>query len=148
MCEALKEIAAKRDDVMIVYPVHPNPNVQKTVYSVLSGAKNIFLTPPMAYKPFAFLMGKAHFILTDSGGIQEAAPSLNKPVLVMREKTERTEGVEIGSSKLVGTSKEKIVEAVFELLDNPKTYDSMIGKINPFGDGHAAERIAEILDRS
>ena len=147
ICEALKEIAAKRDDVAIVYPVHPNPSVQKTAYSVLSGAKNVFLTPPMAYKPFAFLMNRAYFILTDSGGIQESAPSLNKPVLVMREKTERMEGVEIGVSKLVGTNKEKIVSAALELLDNQKLYTSMTGKKNPYGDGHAAERIAEILER-
>ncbi len=146
ICEALKEIATKRDDVMIVYAVHPNPNVQKTVRAVLSDTKNIFLTPPIAYMPFSFLMGKAHFILTDSGGIQESAPFLNKPVLVMREKTERNEGVKIGTSKLVGTSKKKIVATAFKLLDNQKAYTAMTGKGNPYGDGTASKKIAKILN--
>ena len=145
ICEALKEIATKRNDVMIVYAVHPNPNVQKTVRAVLSNTKNVFLTPPIAYMPFSLLMDKAYFILTDSGGIQEAAPSLNKPVLVMREKTERNEGVNIGASKLVGTNKEKIVAAALELLDNQEAYASMTGKRNPYGDGTASKKIVEVL---
>lgn len=145
ICGALKEIAVKRDDVVIVYPVHPNPNVQKIAHAVLGATKNVFLTIPIEYELFAYLMSRAHFILTDSGGIQESAPSLNKPVLVMREKTERGEGVEIGVSKLVGTNKEKIVSTVLELLDNPKTYLSMTGKKNPYGDGTASLKIVEVI---
>lgn len=145
ICEALKEIAEKRNDVVIVYPVHPNPNVQKVARAVLSGVTNVFLTQPMAYEPFAYLMGKARFILTDSGGIQEAAPSLNKPVLVMREKTERQEGVELGVCKLVGTDRAKIVAAALELLNDPKVFASMTDKKNPYGDGTAAVKIVEVL---
>ena len=143
--EALKEIASKRKDVLIVFPVHPNPNVQSLAHSMLTGQENIVLTTPVAYEPFAFLMNKSYMILTDSGGIQEAAPSLGKPVLVMREKTERGEGVEAGVSRLVGTNKERIVKAVFELLDNPASYASMTGKKNPYGDGKAAEKIVEVI---
>lgn len=145
ICAALKEIAEKRGDVAIVWPVHPNPNVNRVVRAVLANQKNIFLTPPISYEPFVYLMSRAHFILTDSGGIQEAAPSLNKPVLVMRNKTERGEGVDVGASRLVGTDKEKIVSVAFELLDNPQVYASMTQKKNPYGDGHAAEKIARLF---
>ncbi|TSA44775.1 UDP-N-acetylglucosamine 2-epimerase (non-hydrolyzing) [bacterium] len=146
ICGALKEIASKKEDTMFVYPVHPNPNVQRTVHSILDGTRNVFLTPAMDYETFAFLMNKSYLILTDSGGIQESAPSLGKPVLVMREKTERMEGVEAGVSKLVGTDKEKIVRATLELLDNPGVYVSMTGKKNPYGDGTASEKIASALE--
>ena len=145
ICEALKEIAEKRNDVAIVYPMHPNPNVHGVAHAVLANQKNVFLTPPIAYEPFAYLMNQSYFILTDSGGIQEAAPSLNKPVLVMREKTERGEGVKIGASKLVGADKGKIVSAALELLDNPKVYASMTGKKNPYGDGSAAKKIVGVI---
>ena len=138
---ALKEIADRRDDVVLVYPVHPNPNVHQVAYSILSNQDNVFLTSPIAYELFIFLMSRAYLILTDSGGIQEAAPSLNKPVLVMREKTERVEGIDIGASKLVGTDKDMIVDSALELLDNSEAYNSMIGKTNPYGDGKAAEKI-------
>lgn len=144
ICAALKALAV-RNDVLMVYPVHPNPNVQKTVYGALRGIPNIILTPPLAYEPFTFLMSHAYLILTDSGGIQESAPSLGKPVLVMREKTERNEGIEAGVAKLVGTSKEGIVTAAQELLDDPKKYAAMTRKPNPYGDGTAAEKIAAII---
>ena len=147
ICRALKEIATQRGDVVIIYPVHPNPNVQKIAYSILSDEENIFLTQPIAYEPFAFLMNKSYIILTDSGGIQEAAPSLNKPVLVMREKTERQEGVEVGVSKLVGTDKDMIIQSALELLDNQKAYKSMTGKKNPYGDGTASVRISKVIEK-
>jgi UDP-N-acetylglucosamine 2-epimerase (non-hydrolysing) len=142
---AIKEIAERRRDVLLVYPVHLNPNVRELARSILQGHPNILLIEPVEYEPFIFLMKSAHFILTDSGGIQEEAPSLNKPVLVMREKTERMEGVEIGASKLVGTDEKKIIAATLELLDDPKAYASMTGKKNPYGDGNASVRIAEAL---
>ncbi len=146
ICKALREIAEKRDDVEIVYPVHPNPNVQRTVRAILGNVKNVSLVSPVAYVPFTFLMSKVHLILTDSGGIQEEAPSLNKPVLVMREKTERNEGVELGVSKLVGTDKEKIVAATLELLDNSEAYAAMTNKKNPYGDGTASAKIAKAIE--
>jgi len=145
--EALKEIAGIRDDIQIIYPVHQNPNVHNLAHSILGGKENIRLTAPLSYELFTFLMGKAHFILTDSGGIQEAAPSLNKPLLVMREKTERQEGVEAGVSKLVGTDKEKIVAAAIELLENEEIYNAMINKGNPYGDGTASVKIVEVIER-
>jgi UDP-N-acetylglucosamine 2-epimerase (non-hydrolysing) len=147
ICEALREISIKRNDVIIIYTVHPNPNVRKTADSILRNSRNIQLVSPFDYSSFAFLMNKSHFILTDSGGIQEAAPFLNKPVLVMREKTERQEGVEIGASKIVGIDKDLIVESALELLDNKEIYNSMINKRNPYGDGHAAERIVGFIKK-
>ena len=172
ICKALKEIAEKRDDVLIVYPAHPNPNVREVVFPMLGGQGNIILTEPISYESFAYLMNKAYLVLTDSGGIQEAAPSLNKPLLVMREKTERQEGVEVGVSKLVGTDKDLIVKSALELLENkeiypvrnrasafggsPKdrgaaisngVYNSMINKENPYGDGTASVKIAKILGK-
>lgn len=144
ICAALKELAA-RDDVMIIYPVHPNPNVQTTVQEMLREVPNIILTPPLAYEPFTFLMSGSYLVLTDSGGIQESAPSLNKPVLVMREKTERQEGVEAGVSKLVGTDVRAIVDATTELLGSAEAYAAMTNKKNPYGDGTASKRIMEII---
>lgn len=158
ICMALREIAERHPDVTIVYPVHLNPNVQRPVRDVLgpsqnsrtaingkAGKKNIFLIRPLDYAPFVFLMEKAYLILTDSGGIQEEAPSLGKPVLVMRNTTERPEGIEAGTSKLVGTNKQSIVQAVERLLDDPQYYDSMAKVNNPYGDGRAAARIVRIL---
>ncbi|KKU91468.1 MAG: UDP-N-acetylglucosamine 2-epimerase [Candidatus Jorgensenbacteria bacterium GW2011_GWA1_48_11] len=145
ICAALKELAEKRNDIMIIYPVHLNPSVQNVVYPALKDQKNIFLTEPLDYESNIFLMSRSYLIMTDSGGIQEEAPSLNKPVLVMREKTERVEGVEAGVSRLVGTDKSKIVNSAVELLDNSMIYESMIGRTNPYGDGKAAERIISAL---
>ncbi len=145
ICQALREIAQKRSDIIIVYPVHLNPNVRQPVNKILKNIANVVLIEPIDYEPFVSLMNRSYLILTDSGGIQEEAPSLGKPVLVMRNTTERPEGVEAGVVKLVGTVKDSIVENVFELLDNKDIYEGMSKKANPYGDGKAAERIADIL---
>jgi len=145
ICFALKRIALTRKDVIIVYPVHLNPNVQLPVGKILGGVANIYLTKPLGYKPFVYLMDRAYLVLTDSGGIQEEAPSLGKPVLVMRDTTERPEGVRAGAVKLVGTDKKRIVNETLRLLDNKKMYKKMSKAINPYGDGKAAERIVRVL---
>ena len=145
ICSALKEIVRKFDNVEVVFPVHPNPNVKDTVYSLLSKENGIKLIPPLEYPYFTWLMKKAYIILTDSGGIQEEAPSLGKPVLVLRNVTERVEGIEAGTAKLVGTDKNKILEAVEELLLDREAYDKMSKAVNPYGDGKASFRIYKIL---
>lgn len=145
ICLALKEISENRPDVLIVYPVHLNPNVQQPVRSILHGKDNIYLIDPLEYEPFVFLMERAYFILTDSGGIQEEAPSLGKPVLVMRDTTERPEGIDAGVVRLVGTQRQQITHSVFELLDDERLYAKMSKGGNPYGDGKAAERIVDIL---
>jgi len=145
ICQALKTIAQKRNDVIIVYPVHLNPNVRQPVNAILKDIDNVVLIEPIDYAPFVSLMNKSYLILTDSGGIQEEAPSLGKPVLVMRNTTERPEGVEAGVVRLVGTNRDSIVENVFELLDKKDVYEGMSKKANPYGDGKAAERIVDIL---
>ena len=142
---ALKKIAVARKDVVIVYPVHLNPNVQQPVKEILGGVDNIYLIKPVEYEPFIYLMDHAYLILTDSGGIQEEAPSLGKPVLVMRDTTERPEGIKAGVVKLVGTDKRRIVNDTLELLDNKILYKKMSKAINPYGDGKAAERIVRVL---
>lgn len=140
ICQALAAIA-DRDDVHVVYPVHPNPNVQTIVNERLRTHPNITLTQPMDYVPFVDLMRRAWLILTDSGGIQEEGPSLGKPVLVLREKTERPEAVEAGTVKLVGTDAGCIIRETTALLDRPEEYQRMSRIHNPYGDGHASERI-------
>jgi UDP-N-acetylglucosamine 2-epimerase (non-hydrolysing) len=147
ICKALRTIAQERKDVMIVYPVHLNPNVQRPVKTILKGIDNIFLIEPIEYESFVFLMNESCLILTDSGGIQEEAPSLGKPVLVMRNTTERPEGIEAGVVRLVGTEKEDIVRNTMELLDDRMLYEKMSESANPYGDGRAAERITDILLR-
>lgn len=142
--QALRRIAG-RPDVQLVYPVHRNPRVWGPAHSLLDGHSNIHLMDPLSYVPFVHLMRQAYLILTDSGGIQEEAPSLGKPVLVMREKTERPEAVEAGTVKLVGTDEERIVAETTRLLDDPAEYTRMTRVHNPYGDGHASQRIAEIL---
>jgi UDP-N-acetylglucosamine 2-epimerase (non-hydrolysing) len=144
ICYALKEIA-ERSDVDIIYPVHLNPNVQKPVFEILSGIGNIHLIEPQPYESFIWLMNKSKLIITDSGGVQEEAPSLGKPVLVMRDTTERPEAVEAGTVILVGTDKEKIVKEALDLLYNTERYDSMAQLHNPYGDGKATTRIARYL---
>jgi UDP-N-acetylglucosamine 2-epimerase (non-hydrolysing) len=144
ICQALAEIA-DREDVHVVYPVHPNPNVQTIVQERLGSHPNITLTEPMDYVPFVDLMRRAYLILTDSGGIQEEGPSLGKPVLVLREKTERPEAVEAGTVKLVGTDIDRIVRETTNLLDCPDEYERMSRIHNPYGDGHASERIETAL---
>lgn len=143
--QALREIAARADDVEIVYPVHLNPNVRSAVEGALRGVARVHLIDPVDYVAFVHLMERAFLILTDSGGIQEEAPSLNKPVLVMREVTERPEAVETGAAKLVGTSPGTIVEETLRLLRDREEYNRMAKAGNPFGDGHAAERIVSAL---
>jgi UDP-N-acetylglucosamine 2-epimerase (non-hydrolysing) len=145
ICEALKEVALKNPDVDIVYPVHLNPNVQKPVKELLSNVKNVFLIDPLDYEPFVYLMHNAYFILTDSGGIQEEAPSLGKPVLVMRDTTERPEALVAGTVKLVGTDKQKIIENCQILFENKEAYQKMSKSHNPYGDGKACERIVDFL---
>jgi UDP-N-acetylglucosamine 2-epimerase (non-hydrolysing) len=142
ICRALRELA-RRPDVTIVYPVHRNPNVQDPVQRHLSGVGNIHLIEPLDYVPFVDLMRRATILLTDSGGIQEEGPSLGKPVVVMREKTERPEAVEAGTVTLVGTDERRIIGEVVRLLEDEALRDSMSRRHNPYGDGHASERIAE-----
>lgn len=144
ICHALNELAS-RHDVEIVYPVHLNPNVQEPVHRILKGVDRITLLPPLDYLPLVHLMKQAHLILTDSGGLQEEAPTFGIPVLVMRETTERPEGVDAGILKLVGTQAVRIVNAAARLLDDAAAYAVMAKTANPFGDGHAAERIVQAL---
>ncbi len=145
ICEALKQIAETHPDCQIIYPVHLNPNVQKPVYELLDGLKNISLVAPLSYPAFVWLMEKSYLIITDSGGVQEEAPSLGKPVLVMRDTTERPEAVDVGTVKLVGTNKEKIVFEANELLNNTESYKKMSLLHNPYGDGKAVERIVNFI---
>lgn len=141
ICEALKEIALDHPESQIIYPVHLNPNVQKPVYQLLSGVKNIQLIEPLSYPAFVWLMEKSFLIITDSGGVQEEAPSLGKPVLVMRDTTERPEAVEVGTVLLVGTDKKKIVREARRLLNDTEAYQNMSKLHNPYGDGQACGRI-------
>lgn len=145
ICTAIKELAAKHPDMDIVYPVHLNPNVQKPVYELLSGLDNVYLISPLDYLPFIYAMQHSTLLLTDSGGVQEEAPSLGKPVLVMRNTTERPEAVEAGTVKLVGTDASAIVSSVTELLRDKKLYRRMSETHNPYGDGQACRRILEAL---
>jgi len=146
LCYALKEIAQKFPSVQIIYPVHLNPNVQKPVYDILTGTSNIELLPPISYIDFIKLMHKSYLILSDSGGIQEEAPTFQIPVLVMRDTTERPEGIKAGIAKLVGTNKEIIVKEVSELLTNQDYYRSMTSGSNPYGDGNTSARIVKIIE--
>ena len=145
ICLGLKALAQRNSDVVIVYPVHLNPNVQKTVYKVLSNCSRVFLIEPVEYDVLIHLMKVSYLILTDSGGIQEEAPSLGKPVLVMRKETERSEGIEAGTSKLVGPYKDRIIEETERLLRDQNEYLKMAKAVNPYGDGRAAKRIVDII---
>lgn len=147
ICDALRTLS-ERDDVQIVYPVHLNPNVQEPVKRLLADRGNIHLIPPQDYLPFVYLMTRAHLLLTDSGGIQEEAPSLGKPVLVMRDATERPEAVAAGTVLLVGTDSSRIVGGVRRLLDDAAFHAAMAHAHNPYGDGRAARRIAEVVART
>jgi UDP-N-acetylglucosamine 2-epimerase (non-hydrolysing) len=144
ICLALKMIA-ENDEIEIVYPVHLNPNVRRPVLKILGNIPNIHPIEPLDYPSFVWLMNKSYIILTDSGGVQEEAPSLGKPVLVMRDITERTEGIEAGTAKIVGTDKEKIIRETLELLNDKSVYDKMAKAINPYGDGKSSEKILKIL---
>jgi UDP-N-acetylglucosamine 2-epimerase (non-hydrolysing) len=146
ICRGLRNLAlAGNGEWQIVYPVHLNPNVQEPVNRILRGTPHVHLLPPVEYLPLVHLMKRAYLVLTDSGGIQEEAPSLGKPVLVMREVTERPEGIDSGTARVVGTSVERIVSEARRLLTDPAAYDAMARAVNPYGDGHAAERIAAAL---
>jgi UDP-N-acetylglucosamine 2-epimerase (non-hydrolysing) len=146
ICQALANIAKAKPDVQIVYPMHMNPNVREPVERILSGLDNVFLIEPQDYLPFVYLMNRSYLIITDSGGVQEEAPSLGKPVLVMRDTTERPEAVEAGTVKLVGTDTVAITENAIALIDDPKLYQSMALAHNPYGDGLACERIVKVLE--
>ena len=147
ICMAINRLAERFPDTAFVYPVHLNPNVREPVFRLLGDRANIHLIEPLGYLPFIALMDRARVILTDSGGVQEEAPSLGKPVLVMRETTERPEGVEAGAVKLVGTDPDRIFEGVAELLTNEQACTKMSQTVNPYGDGKAAHRIVEICER-
>lgn len=165
LCRALGDLLARHPDLQVVYPVHPNPRVQGVVQAILGGPAGaagageggspgseapgggrLALLPPLPYAPFVFLLSQAHLVLTDSGGLQEEAPALGKPVLVAREVTERPEVLQAGAARLVGVNREQIVRQVTELLDNPETYARMARAVNPYGDGEAARRIVDILE--
>ncbi len=145
ICEAIRDLATSQTDLEIIYPVHLNPNVRAPVAEILSAVGNVHLIEPVSYEEFVHLMSKAYLLLTDSGGIQEEAPALAKPVLVMRENTERPEAVDAGTARLVGTDRAEIVARVTELLDDPDAYQRMATAANPYGDGTAAEKIVGFL---
>jgi UDP-N-acetylglucosamine 2-epimerase (non-hydrolysing) len=147
ICTALKEISISNPDVQIVYPVHLNPNVKGPVYEILGNVSNIKLINPLAYPAFVWLMNQSYLIITDSGGVQEEAPSLGKPVLVMRDTTERPEAVDAGTVILVGTDKDKIVTECNDLLSNTERYQQMSALHNPYGDGKACERIVKFIEQ-
>ena len=148
ICQAIKNLSAKYPDVDFVYPMHLNPNVRKPVLEILGeGAKNVFLIEPLDYLPFVYMMQHSTLILTDSGGVQEEAPGLGKPVLVMRDTTERPEAVEAGTVLLVGTNREKIEQCVSMLLEDADTYRCMCEAVNPYGDGRACDRIITYLKK-
>jgi UDP-N-acetylglucosamine 2-epimerase (non-hydrolysing) len=147
ICAALKEIAEANTDVLIIYPVHLNPNVKGPVYEILDNVSNIKLINPLAYPAFVWLMNQSYLIITDSGGVQEEAPSLGKPVLVMRDTTERPEAVDAGTVILVGTDKNKIVTECNSLLNNKERYQQMSALHNPYGDGKACERIVKFIEQ-
>ena len=145
ICNAIITLVEKNKDIQVIYPVHPNPNIKNVVYEMLNNKERIILTEPQDYAPFSTLMKKAYLIMTDSGGVQEEAPSLGKPVLVLRRTTERPEAVEYGTVKLVGTDTETIVKEANTLLNDENEYKKMSDAINPYGDGTASGQIVEIL---
>ncbi len=145
ICEAIRTLAKRFPDTHFVYPVHLNPNVQEPVHRLLADLRNVHLIEPLSYLPFVRLMDRSYLVLTDSGGIQEEAPGLGKPVLVMRDTTERPEGVEAGTVKLVGTGSDVIVDSVSHLLTDTEAYTRMATAVNPYGDGTASSRILEFL---
>jgi UDP-N-acetylglucosamine 2-epimerase (non-hydrolysing) len=148
ICRAITTLVERNPDIEILYPVHPNPNVQKIAHDLLGGRPRIVLTPALAYQPFVAAMQRAYLILSDSGGVQEEAPALGKPVLVMRRDTERPEAIDAGVVRLVGVGYESIVQETQRLLDDPAAYRAMARGVSPYGDGHAAERIVNILSET
>ena len=148
ICQGLKELARRAPQAQIVWPLHPNPEVKNPVKSELASINNLYLIDPQNYPSFVWMMNHSHIILTDSGGIQEEAPSLGKPVLVLRKKTERPEGIQAGTAVLVGVNSEPIVTYSLELLENERAYQKMARKVNPYGDGKASSRILKILEET
>ncbi len=146
ICEALKMLAQRNKDIQILYPVHPNPNIQSKAHEILSEVSNIILCKPLEYLSFVAAMQKSYFIISDSGGVQEEAPALGKPVLVLRDETERPEAVDAGVVKLVGTEMSSILSNAQLLLDDETVYKSMAKGISPYGDGNAAKRIADLIN--
>lgn len=145
ICDAISTLALNYPDIQFVYPVHLNPNVQRVVREKLSGHNNIFLINPLPYPQLVWLLDKSYFVITDSGGIQEEAPTLGKPVLVIRDVTEREEGIAAGTALLVGTSKERIIQESARLIDNKDAYEQMSKAVNPYGIGNSAAQIVNIL---
>ncbi len=145
LCNAIRDLSERHPDWVLVYPVHLNPNVQKPVNEILSDLDNVYLIPPLDYQPFVWMMNRCDLILTDSGGIQEEGPALGKPVLVMRDVTERPEAMDAGTVLLVGTDRKKIVDSVEMVMLDKNIYEKMSRAINPYGDGHAVERITSVL---
>lgn len=145
LCTAIRQIAA-RNDTQVVYPVHLNPNVAEPVHDMLGSVPGVHLLPPLDYLRFVYLMNEAHLIITDSGGVQEEAPALGKPVLVTRKVTERPEAIEQGAARLVGTDAKSIVDAVAELIDDEDAYQAMVTSGSPYGDGRASQRIVELIE--
>lgn len=145
ICAGLRRLAKENEDIRIVYPVHLNPNVQEPVNRLLGGVERIHLIEPLEYSSFVWLLSRCHFVVTDSGGIQEEAPCFGKPVLIIRKETERVEGIEAGIAKLIGVDRESIYREAQRLLDDPQVYAIMAGAKNPYGDGHASQRIVNIL---
>ena len=147
ICLALREIANKKPEIKIIYPVHLNPNVQEPVKKYLSDLENIILIDPLSYPDFIWLMNRSKLIITDSGGVQEEAPSLGKPVLVLRDTTERPEAVDVGTVLLVGTNKELIISETLDLLENEDRFKLMSELHNPYGDGNACKRIVKFINQ-
>ncbi len=147
ICKAIATLAGQYPDCLFVYPMHLNPNVREPVQRLLQGLENVHLIEPLGYAPFVWIMDQAYLLLSDSGGIQEEAPHLGKPVLVMREHTERPEAIEAGTSKLVGVDAQCIIREVSKLLDDPGAYTAMSTASNPYGDGHAAQRMVEVMKK-
>ncbi len=147
ICRALRDVADAIPDAVVVYPVHMNPNVQRTAHAVLGNHPRVSLVPPLSYEEFVGLMARAHIVVTDSGGIQEEAPSLGKPVLVLRNETERPEAVEAGTVKIIGTDHDAVVREITTLMSDPAAYERMAGAVNPYGDGKAARRIVAAIMR-
>jgi UDP-N-acetylglucosamine 2-epimerase (non-hydrolysing) len=145
ICRSIAYIAGAYKDIQFIYPMHFNPNVREPVNRILNGIANVHLIEPLDYPYLIWLMEKCYFVLTDSGGIQEEAPALGKPVLVMREVTERQEGIEAGTAKIVGTRYNNLVYAMEELLNNEKVYSEMANAVNPYGDATASKQIVEIM---
>jgi UDP-N-acetylglucosamine 2-epimerase len=148
LCRALRELVQRNPDIELAYPVHLNPQVQTVARSILARCPRIHLLPPVGYPQLVDLLHRCHLVLTDSGGIQEEAPSLGKPVLVLRDVTERTEGIEAGTARLVGTSRRRILDETERLLRDPLVYDAMARAHNPYGDGRASARIVGVLRHS